>query len=243
MRRFFVESSKREGNLVTIDGDEFFHMTTVLRLNEKNSIEVCFNDGIVWQGIIEKIEKRYAIVNLLSSFKSEAEAKTEVTVFQALAKGDKMDLITQKLTELGVFELIPFESQFTVVKANNGKENRLDKIAIQSSKQCGRAISMIANEPIIFDKVCEMLGSFDLVIFANETEEEIPLSKVLQENKDAKKIAIIVGSEGGFSEDEIKKVVENKGISVTLGKRILRCETASIVLSAIVMFAYSELGG
>jgi len=146
-----------------------------------------------------------------------------------------MSLIVQKLTELGVKNFYPFESEFITSKDKMGKSNKLQEISHQSVKQCKRSIPMIVHNTLSFKEMIEKLKDFDMVIFANECERSEKLDFKLKGN-----VAIIVGSEGGFSENEIASIVNSGAKSITMGRRILRAETAAIALTSVVMFTMGE---
>lgn len=230
--RFFVNSIN---DIVHIEGEEFVHLSKVLRLKVGDEVECICEDDYLYNGVITDINKTSASVKITNKTKNLKNPKVDVTVFQALPKGDKLDLIVQKLSEIGVNTLQPFVSKYCVAKSCN-KIDRLNKISKSASKQCGRSRSLVVNECITFEQLLNELQKYDTVIFANETERKQNDFKI--NNND--KIAIIIGSEGGFAEEEIK-LLSDKATSVTFGHRIFRTETASIVISAIVLYKAGEL--
>ena len=239
-KRFFVDDIN--GNIITLQGEEFEHLKRVLRLKIGDTVE-CFCDGSdIFVCKIAKISKNAAILNVESKYSCECNPKVEVAVFQALPKGDKLELITQKLSELGVSELVLFQSRFTNLKSSMVRVERLNKIAVSAAKQCGRTSVLKISEPLKFDEMLKRLKNYNSIVFANETEKN---TQKMQKNSDFTikngKIAIIIGSEGGFEESEIEKIKRAGGVSVSLGKRILRAETAAIALAAIVMHEVGEL--
>ena len=149
-----------------------------------------------------------------------------------------MSLIVQKLTELGIKTFIPFESQFITSKDKFNKQEKLQIISNQSIKQCKRSIPMEVKPTMSFNNMVKALKDYDVVIFANETEQSKNLNEIKLNSQ--QKIAIIVGSEGGFSEKECEEIANSGGSSITLGKRILRAETASIGLASVVMYLIGE---
>ena len=161
---------------------------------------------------------------------NEKNPKVNITVFQGLVKGDKIDLIVQKLTELGISNLYTFESEFTVAKANNNKIDRLNKVSEEACKQCGRSIPLNIYETIKFKDMINKLKEFDLILFANEKNRV----RDFKEFSGKKNIAVVVGSEGGFSDVEIDEIYNAGAINFGLGERILRAETASIALASII---------
>ena len=235
-KRFFINKEDLFGNKVTIKGEEFMHLYKVMRMRVGDTIE-CFYDGSeIFSCEISKIEKTFAEAVVIDSFECIANPKKQVVLFQALPKLDKLELVTQKVCELGISKIIPFESRFTVAKPNQNKMERLEKISISACKQCGRTALLGLEDTISFKQMLLRLKEFDQIVLANETENTNALNEISGNN-----IAIIVGSEGGFAKEEIDELVKVGAISVTLGKRILRTETASIVLSALVLDRLGEL--
>ena len=164
---------------------------------------------------------------------------TKITLYQALPKGDKLDLITQKCTELGIYAIKPFLSKYT----NETKFNkeRLEKIGMEACKQCGRGKLPLIGNLCSFDEMLEDAKKNDVLIMHYENATIGRISSI-RNLKQAKSIGIIIGSEGGFAEEEVKKAKkEAKAKIVSLGNRILRCETAAIVANTLVMYELGEL--
>ena len=158
-----------------------------------------------------------------------------------MPKLDKLELVTQKLTEIGLHKIIPFSSTFCIAKDNINKIERLKKITISACKQCGRTSVLAIENTKKFMDILPELKKYDIVIFANETENNTTLKEVLKDKK-TENIAYIVGSEGGFSKQEIEELSKLDNVfSVTLGKRILRTETASIALGALISYELGEI--
>ncbi len=239
-RRFFVRPEDVSDGKITIEEDRN-HIVNVLRLACGDRIIVCTGDGFDRLCEIEEITKRAVVARELSCEKNGCEPSVQVTLFQGLAKGEKMDLIVQKCTELGVTCVVPFESRYTVAKAKEGKTDRLSKIAVEAAKQCGRAVPPHIASCTHVSKLPEAFSEFDLVVFACETERKDGIDKLLS-GKQVKRVALVVGSEGGFSEEEIE-LLSKCSERVSLGTRILRCETAAIALTSVVMFALGEMSG
>jgi len=236
MRRFI--SNKINNDKVVLDGIEHNHLKNVLRLTEGEEVIVVCGDEYDYTCVIEKISKGDSVLRVVGKEINDYNSKSDVTVFQALTKQDNMTLIVQKLTELGVKTFVPFESQFITSKDKFNKQEKLQTISNQSIKQCKRSIPMEVKPTKSFNDMVKSLNEYDVVIFANETEKSTALSKVkISSNQ---KIAIIIGSEGGFSETECEKIINAGGKSVTLGKRILRAETASIAVTSVIMYLIGE---
>ncbi len=240
MRRFFVEELNNDEKLVEIYGDQFLHMTKVLRMKEGDTFIGLCGDGFEYACKIISILEKCAVCEVLSKDLASTDAKTHVAVFQACVKGDKFDLIIQKLSELGISEIVPFDSDFSIAKCQANKVERYNKIATEACKQCRRTIPLNVKNPLTFNQVILELENYDLVLFCNEHESALTLSQSLEDFA-GKKVALIIGSEGGFSPKEIQKLSKTKAKSITLGKRILRAETAAIATSACVMLILGEL--
>ncbi|MEG1806004.1 MAG: 16S rRNA (uracil(1498)-N(3))-methyltransferase [Clostridia bacterium] len=240
-RRFYIDKDAIIGDKATLYDDERNHLVNVLRMNIGDEAILVCGDGFDYVAKVILIEKQYVLLEIISKDANSAEPKKRLDVFQGVAKGEKMDLITQKLTELGARALIPFVSTFTVAKENTVKLDRLNKITREAIKQCKRSNCLIVEEAVQFDEMLSRIGDYDLVIFAYEKEVDGNLNSFFTNLDTINKVAIIVGAEGGFSEEEAEKIVRAGAKIVTLGKRILRCETAAIVLSALVMYEMKEM--
>ena len=239
IRRFFVPNEAAYDNYITIDGEQFTHMIKVLRYKVGYQLILCLDDGLDYHCTIMEIDKKSAKARIDLVERNNAVPYTKITLYQALPKGDKLDLITQKCTELGIYAIKPFTSRY----ANETKYNldRIKKIGLEACKQCGRGKLPIMGELVDFDTMLEDAKKNDILImpYENATIGRISSIKGL---KQAKTIGIIIGSEGGFCEEEVKKAKkEAKAKVVSLGNRILRCETAAIVTNTLVMYEIGEL--
>lgn len=244
-RKFFIESEKsfELGQQFNVDGYEFNHIVNVLRYNIGDEICVINGSGTDYFCKIKEICKKYIVLKVVDMKDNNSETISNVTMFQALVKGEKFEFIIQKLTELGVKNFVPFESEFCQVKKNTTKLARLEKISIEALKQCGRSKKVEISDILSFDEMIEKLKNFDKVIFAYEkSNEELKKEDFFNcEGKLVSNVAIIVGSEGGFSERENEKISKLNNVKqVSLGNRILRAETASISLTSVVMFLLNE---
>ena len=228
MKKFF---GKIENNEIYIDGEDLMHLA-VLRCEIGEQILCYASDEFEYLCKIESISKKVAVCEIIEQKECEGNPKYNITIFQGLPKQDKLEFITQKLTELGASSLVPFESDFTIAKPNANKIDRLNKITFEACKQCGRSLPLQIENAIKFNTMLKRLNDYDLVLFANETNKKI--TKIDFSN--AKNIAIIVGSEGGFSPEEIKQLKYKQVTEFGLGSRILRCETASVISCGLVSY-------
>lgn len=249
MHKFFVEDSNITGNVCTIEGDDVKHIYKVLRLKDGDVVNINNCKGVEYIGEILEVNKKEVKVNLIEKVELNNESPIEVQLFQGLPKAAKMDLIAQKCTELGINEITPIITERVVVKGNETSEfkkvDRWNRIALEACKQSKRSIIPTINQPIDFDTLLEALRSFDLVVvpYENQENQGIRYVKAQVKDKDIKKVAIIIGPEGGFEESEIEALKESGSYIVTLGPRILRTETAGFVALSLIMYELGDLGG
>lgn len=237
MKRFYISEKLNDTGYYVIEGIEHNHIKNVMRMSVGDKLILVCGDEYDYLCQIIDMCKGNTKVEILSKELNRYNPKSNITVFQALVKSDNMSLIVQKLTELGVSTLIPFESEFITSKDKSTKTAKLQEISNQSIKQCKRSIPMSIGTTLSFKGLLETLKNYDEIIFANECEREGVLEL---SNLRGKKVAIIVGSEGGFSENEIDLLKSNGVKSISMGKRILRAETASIALTSVVMYMMGE---
>lgn len=242
-KRFYIQKDNIQNDVITITDDEHNHLSKVLRLKVGDSVECFYDNSDIINCKITSILKNASILKIQNYLEVKTNPKYNVTLFQGLPKLDKLELITQKITELGLTGLIPFSSTFCIAKPNENKAERLKKITVNACKQCGRTKLLEISNPITFKQMLEKLSSFDLVAFANETENTKTIKQIFNNGRqNFNNIAIVVGSEGGFSSDEIASLTNLKNVvSVSLGKRILRTETASITLASLVQYELGEI--
>ena len=237
-RRFFIEKDIKIGEEIEITGEEAKHIM-VLRYNIGEKILI--NDKICE---IKDISKYGIKVEAIEEEKKTETPNVNITLFQALLKSDKLEFVIQKSVELGIYKIKPFISKNVVVKLNDSdkirKIDRWNKISKEASKQCGRNDIVTVENINSFKSMIEELPQYDLVLIAYENEVQ-SLKEAIQKNISAKNIAIIIGAEGGFEKDEVSEILKQKNaISVSLGPRILRAETASLNLISILMYEFDE---
>ena len=238
MKRFYVNKELQINEICTIDGIEHNHIKNVMRMSIGDNLILVCGDEYDYMCEIVAMSKGDTKVKVISRECNKYNSQIDITVFQAMTKADNMSLIIQKLTELGVKTFVPFESEFITSKDKYGKVSKLQEISNQSIKQCKRSIPMHIIDTIKFDKLVDCIKDYDIVIFANECERNEKLYNLGLDK--SKKIALIIGSEGGFSANEIERLTTAGAKSITMGKRILRAETASIALASVVMFMVGE---
>lgn len=238
MKTFFV--NEVNSNKIQLTGDEHNHLKNVIRLTVGDKVKVVCGDDFNYFCEITEINKNNSVLTVEEKVLNTANPKTNLTCYMALIKNDNLSLIVQKLTELGCSTFVPFESRYTVNKDKGAKADKLSVITQQSLKQCGRSKPMTVLPTQKLLNLKDMLSKHDLIIFANETEKSLSLNEALNKNNSAKNIAIIIGCEGGFEHTEIDYLINNGAVSVSLGSRILRAETAAIMLSSIILNHFKE---
>ncbi|GAA0789027.1 16S rRNA (uracil(1498)-N(3))-methyltransferase [Hathewaya limosa] len=248
MHKFFVPVENFNDKEVIIDGDDVKHIYKVLRLVEGDEVIINNLQGQEYLCKLIEISKKEVRAEIIETKEGSAESPIEITLFQGLPKSSKMDLIVQKNTELGVTHITPIITQRVVVKADLKEYKKLDRwnrIALEACKQCKRTIIPSINEPKEFENLLNELDNFDLVLVPYENAENHGLKYVLtQVNKEnIKKVAIIIGPEGGFEEEEIENLKDKGCYIITLGPRILRTETAGFTAVSLVSYELGDLGG
>ena len=233
-RRFFTQSLVEP---LSIEGEEYRHAVNVLRIREGEKIIVCDGTGLECVCTVDSIDKKSISLKVIEKRFSNSEPKSKVILASGYLKGDKNEFVVQKAVELGVSEIVFFNSKFCSAFSSENKIARLNKVSLEASKQCGRAVVPSVKYFDEFKSVLEYLSSLDNKLIALEfaNESAVDLSSLKGDT------AIVVGSEGGFSVEEGDLALSLGYKTVYLGKRILRSETASIALSAIVMNALGEL--
>lgn len=250
MPKFFIKTENlKENEEIWITGSDVNHIKNVLRKKIDDKINICNSDTQKnYECVIKNIEENKIVCKILDEVKSLAESNLNITIFQGLPKSDKMELIIQKATELGVKTIVPVVTKRTVIKLKDkDKQNKVDrwrKIAEVAAKQSGRDIiptieNIINIADIKFDE-------FDKIFVLYENEEKISIKDEIEQlkndNKEELNIGIVIGPEGGFAESEIEQLRLNQNVSVvTLGKRILRTETVALVVSGILMYELGDL--
>ena len=237
--RFFIDKIDYPDEVeVGISGEEFVHARTVLRVVVGTEITLLDNSGKEYSAIVDKIEKTRLSAHITGAIEGDKEAKTPIYLLCGALKGDKTELIVQKATELGVNKIGVFSSQYCSAYMNENKLERLNKVAKEAAKQCLRSI---APEVVYFDNFESALASAGEYVnklffceFARESDRDI--------SSLSGSTALIVGSEGGFSQEEFSLAKDKyRFAGITLGKRILRAETAAITACALAAFALGEL--
>lgn len=243
MPKFFVKDEQINKPYIKIINDDINHIKNVLRLNVGDCIQICNSDtGENYSTIIEKIENSNIECKIQEKIDIDTESNVYIHIFQGLPKADKMELIIQKTTELGVQEITPVEMERSIVKLNSKdaekKIIRWQKIAEIAAKQSRRDKITKINNVTKLKNIIDDIKNYDSFIVAYENEYTNTLKNELVKLKKVEnpKIAILIGPEGGIDLKEIEELNKNNVNIVTLGKRILRTETVSLVVAGIIQY-------
>ncbi|MBQ4340803.1 MAG: 16S rRNA (uracil(1498)-N(3))-methyltransferase [Firmicutes bacterium] len=246
MSRFFVEEKNIKEDIIYItDRDDVKHLSKVLRHRISDIIEISDNREFEYEIELTEISADEVCGTILTKRPFEREPYHRVTLYQGIPKQGKMELIIQKTVELGVDRIIPVFTERTVVqdKGNFSKKTeRWQKIADEAVKQCRRGVIPSVEDAISFEDAAEHMKENDFNIFCYEDENKTTLKEILRDDSfnGYKNIGLIIGPEGGFSEKECSFITEAGAASASLGKTILRVETASVAAMAMLMYELEQ---
>ena len=238
MPRFFAPSDNFTENEIKITGDDAFHIARALRMAVGDAVTVCDMHGTEYGCILTKIRDGECLCEIKTRTEGRTESPVFISLYMAYPKGDKLEIVTQKAVELGACEIIPFQSSRCIRKAKPEKAERetarLSKIAEEAAKQCGRSRLVSVLSPLSYKEAITRAAGSDAILFCYEGDGAESLKKTLASLNNIKTVAVVVGSEGGFSLSEVEAARTLGAKIVNLGPRILRCETApSYILSAL----------
>ncbi|MBI5740505.1 MAG: 16S rRNA (uracil(1498)-N(3))-methyltransferase [Nitrospirae bacterium] len=250
MTRLFLPPERLAEEKITISGEEARYLSLVLRARPGEQLMIFDGTGSRYICRIFKVHKKEVVVEKIKKEPYCAESPVSITLAQGLPKADKMDLIVQKSTELGVHRIIPLITERSQVR-HTEKTGRWRKIAMSASQQCGRDAIPEIEEPVKFEEFVIQpalpldkgrTGEGPLKIIFSEEREKSNLKKIFADYKDIRKISIMIGPEGGFTHEEAGTAVDNGFIEVSLGPRILRTETAPIAAISIIEYMLGDMG-
>ena len=242
MARFFISREAINDGVATVSGPDAFHIARTLRMAVGDEVTLSDGEGTEYLATLTKIRDNECTLDIIKEVASSKESPANITLYMAYPKGDKLETVVQKAVELGAHRIVPFESSRCIKRPAEEKLDkitvRLNKIAEEAAKQCGRAILPTVSRMIKLKDLLSEIPVADLAVFCYEGEGTESLKSILEKHaNEAKSISVIIGSEGGFSPEEAKSIVEAGAKCANLGPRILRCETApDYCLSAISYF-------
>jgi 16S rRNA (uracil1498-N3)-methyltransferase len=247
MQRYFVTPEQIANGTAVITGDDVKHIVRVLRMEPEDEVIVCDGQGRSYLVALTDLGSDAVQGRILRELDDKSEPDLKITLAQGLPKGDKMDLIVQKGTEVGLARFLPVEMARCIVQYDAKKEQkrreRWQKIAKEAAEQSHRALVPDVLEGTSFKRWLTSLGEYDLVLVPYEAEKAHGLREVLAANPDAKRVCVLIGPEGGITEEEIAAATAAGAIPVTLGPRILRTETAGLVAATCIYYHQGEIGG
>lgn len=242
MGRFFVLPEQIKENTVEITGSDVNHIANVLRHSKGDNIMIS-SEGFLYDCTIDEILKDRIVAIINKRTKMDTELNVEVVLYQGLPKGDKMDLIIQKNVELGASLIVPVIMERTIVRIE-GKDvrkrvDRWNRIALEAAKQCGRAKVPEVLPPVFFKEFLKhSKGKFKIMPYENENELHLKKFFGSIEKEEDLSFDVLIGPEGGISRQEAGEAEESGFIPVTLGKRILRTETASLYVTSCIAYEF-----
>lgn len=245
MAKFFVEQSDIEDEYVYLHDDNANHITNVLRLKSGDEIEISSGDGFDYLCELYEFSEEKVSAKILDCVGNESEPNVKITLYQGIPKSEKMELIIQKCVELGIDKIVPVSTDRSIVKLNGKEEKKIsrwNKISESASKQSKRGKIPIVEKVLSFQKAVEdaKLNNINIIPYEKEQKNSLKnLCKTLESN--TKRIGVFIGPEGGFSDKEVNLAIDNDIIPVTLGKRILRTETAGFVTTTILLYELEDI--
>lgn len=246
MHRFYVKDVQIQDENITITGPDVNHIKNVLRLKQGEQIIICDGQGKDCYCIINKVLDTEVIANLQSVQDTASELKTKITLFQGLPKKDKMELIIQKAVELGIYEIIPVMTKRVIVKLEDKKkeEKKLERwqaISESAAKQSGRGVIPQIRPVMSYAEAVKKSKDMGIGMIPYENAKDMEHTrKIINSLGQYFSIGIYIGPEGGFEEAEVALAEENGIIPITLGKRILRTETAGFAILSMMVLVLEE---
>lgn len=241
VRRFFVEDLTEEAGIIFLKGEEFIHLSKVLRLKAKDEVVLFNGRGLEVAGFIDSIDRDSAVIKAERAYKLRHESPAGIVIFQGLLKGDKPELIIQKATELGIKAVYFYTTSRSVPLINEdrtkGRLSRWQRAAIEAAKQCGRSV---LPEIGLMDFATALKGYEDhLKILLREDEAGSEIKEVLRGRTAG--VAAMIGPEGSLSPEEAEEAKGAGYVQVRLGPRILRAETAAIAVMSVLQYELGDL--
>lgn len=241
MQHFFVTPSQVEGDSIRIEGADVNHMKNVLRMKVGEAVMISDGNNLKYRCRIAGYEEECAILRVEEEMLVDTELPSKIYLFQGLPKQDKMELIVQKAVELGVYQVIPVAMKRSVVKLDEKKAKkkaeRWQQIAESAAKQAGRGCIPEVQPVISYREALSKAAELNVLLLPYELAEGMKATKeVIRKILPGQSIGIFIGPEGGFEREEVEQAMEAGAQVITLGKRILRTETAGLTVLSILMF-------
>jgi len=248
MNRFFVSRSDIRGEQVVLGGRQAHQIRNVLRIKPGERIVVLDNTGCEYEVVLTGITKNEVLGQIDFRRAALGEPGVQITLYQSLLSREKFELVLQKCTEVGVSRFAPIIAQRSIVRhvdtVTPKKLDRWKSIVTEAAEQSHRGRIPELAPPVQFEKVVSELNTFDCCLIASPHEQKTTLQKALRLGNKAKPqtVALLIGPEGGFAEQEVSLAIEAGAVPVSLGPRILRTETAAIVTAALILYELHQMG-
>lgn len=244
MPRFFLTPERFSGERVVITGDDAHHISKVLRIKVGELITATDGEGALYQLRVTALTSEKVETMIISKRQDRAEPGVKVRLFQSVLKGEKMDWVLQKGTEIGISSFHPFISRRTVVKKDlaefHRKNDRWSRIVLEAAKQSGRGKTPEVLLVVALEKLALYLTA-PLTLVAWEEERRVSLFGLLSQTDKPQEVDLIIGPEGGFTSEEVQYLEARGARPISLGPRILRAETAGPVTAALILYHYHEM--
>ncbi|MEA1960339.1 MAG: 16S rRNA (uracil(1498)-N(3))-methyltransferase [Bacillota bacterium] len=247
MHRFFISPQNIHGSKATIDPDQSRHIEKVLRLGVGSRVTAFDGQGNEYELYLLEKQKDFFIGKIEAMVQKDNEPSLKLCLIQGIAKGDKMDTIIQKAVEIGVSQIYPLESQHGVVRLDEKKAHkkveRWQTIATEACKQCCRNLVPVVHHPLAFADLLALVQNKPTIILY-ENEKHTSIREIITKNRsiiEQNHVYLIIGPEGGFSDNEVIMLVENGAFAASLGPRILRTETAGLVGASILLYEMGDM--
>lgn len=241
MYQFFVEDTQVGKSSVTIEGSDVNHIKNVLRMKQGEKVRISTTSGKNYFGEIAGVSEAMVLVDILEECADDTELGNRIYLFQGLPKSDKMELIIQKAVELGAYEVIPVAMKNCVVKLEEkkaaGKVARWQEIAKSAAKQSKRSLIPTVQMPMSYKEALAKAKELDIVLIPYENARGMAATKeAVEAIVPGQSVGIFIGPEGGFADEEIELARDRQMQLISLGKRILRTETAGLATLSILMY-------
>lgn len=243
--RFFVDESSFAGDVVRLSTEQAHQVCHVLRLGPGDPLVLLDNAGFEYDVMLAEVSARQAVARITGRRPAAGEPKRQVTLFQSLLKRDKFETVLQKATEVGVCRVVPVQTDRSLVRAKQidaKKMTRWQRILTEAAEQAHRGRIPDLEPAIAFSSVLKQIDQFDRVLIAAPSEKSPTLREALvQGGRAPASVAILIGPEGGFTDEEVSQAESQGAVAVGLGPRIFRTETAAIVAAALVLYELGEM--
>ena len=244
MNRFFVSTSDFEGDRVRLNRAQAHQVRQVLRLGPGDGIVVLDGRGAEYEVTLTAVGSKEAVGRVVSTRAAVGEPKVEITLFQSLLAREKFEWVLQKATEVGVAQIVPVLTERSLVRTKQIDENKLDRwrrIVTEAAEQSHRGRVPGIGQAIPFRAAVSSLSDFDRCLIAAPSEAASLREALRNPGRADPSIALLIGPEGGFTQDEVTPACEKGAVAVGLGPRVLRTETAAVVACALILYELGEM--